>query len=132
MAKYTKHYQLHQWEASDAFLRTDFNTDFKKIDTALQTANTACVAGSYTGNNSTITVNLGFKPSFLAIVPTGHTNSYNSDIVGVYGFSEAMTRITRNMSCGIFIKCQFTSTGFTVTDTSLTTSGLTFLYAAFR
>ena len=35
MATYTSHYQLHQWEASDSFLRTDFNTDFQKIDAAL-------------------------------------------------------------------------------------------------
>ena len=38
MANYTQHYQLHQWEGSDAFLRTDFNEDFKKIDSALATA----------------------------------------------------------------------------------------------
>ena len=34
MATYTSNYQLHQWEASDDFLRTDFNTDFQKIDAA--------------------------------------------------------------------------------------------------
>ena len=37
MASYTQHYQLHQWEPSDDFLRTDFNDDFKKIDTAIKT-----------------------------------------------------------------------------------------------
>ena len=35
MATYTTNYGLHQWEASDDFLRTDFNTDFAKIDAAL-------------------------------------------------------------------------------------------------
>ena len=35
MANYTQHYQLHQWEPEDNFLRTDFNEDFKKIDTVL-------------------------------------------------------------------------------------------------
>ena len=35
MASYTQHYQLHQWEPSDDFLRSDFNDDFKKIDTAI-------------------------------------------------------------------------------------------------
>lgn len=35
MASYTQHYQLHQWEPSDDFLRTDFNDDFKKIDAAI-------------------------------------------------------------------------------------------------
>ena len=52
MASYTDHYQLHQWEPADPFLRTDFNQDFQKIDTALgeltaQTISTA--SGSYVG-----------------------------------------------------------------------------------
>ena len=41
MATYTSHYQLHQWEASDSFLRTDFNTDFQKIDAAIKGVETA-------------------------------------------------------------------------------------------
>ena len=36
MANYTQHYQLHQWVPEDDFLRTDFNTDFQKIDAALE------------------------------------------------------------------------------------------------
>ena len=35
MSAYTKHYQLHQWDPQDPFLRTDFNQDLSKIDTAL-------------------------------------------------------------------------------------------------
>ena len=35
MADYTEHYQLHQWEPEDSFLRTDFNEDLQKIDTTL-------------------------------------------------------------------------------------------------
>lgn len=35
MADYTEHYQLHQWQPEDPFLRTDFNADLAKIDTAL-------------------------------------------------------------------------------------------------
>ena len=35
MANYTEHYQLHQWEPGDPFLRTDFNEDLAKIDAAL-------------------------------------------------------------------------------------------------
>lgn len=37
MSAYTKHYQLHQWDPQDPFLRTDFNQDLSKIDTALGT-----------------------------------------------------------------------------------------------
>jgi len=35
MATYTENYQLHQWVPEDDFLRTDFNTDFQKLDEAL-------------------------------------------------------------------------------------------------
>ena len=35
MADYTEHYQLHQWEPEDSFLRTDFNQDHQKLDDAL-------------------------------------------------------------------------------------------------
>lgn len=35
MATYTTNYNLYQWAAEDPFLRTDFNGDFLKIDTAL-------------------------------------------------------------------------------------------------
>ena len=87
MATYTSNYQLHQWEASDSFLRTDFNTDFQKIDAAIKgvetAANTALalkadkteltqacgaldeakcetLTGSYTGNGAnTRTIDLG-------------------------------------------------------------------------
>ena len=38
MANYTEHYQLHQWEPSDNFLRTDFNQDFARIDTGIRAA----------------------------------------------------------------------------------------------
>ena len=35
MADYTEHYQLHQWQPQDPFLRTDFNQDLQRIDGAL-------------------------------------------------------------------------------------------------
>ena len=36
MSRSTPNYQLHQWDPEDNFLRTDFNTDLSKIDTALK------------------------------------------------------------------------------------------------
>ena len=36
-SNHTQHYGLCQWEATDAVLRTDFNEDNQKIDTALKT-----------------------------------------------------------------------------------------------
>ena len=90
MATYTTNYQLHQWVPGDNFLRTDFNTDFQKIDAAIKgvetAANTALalkadkteltqacgaldeakcetLTGSYTGNGAnTRTIDLGCAP----------------------------------------------------------------------
>ena len=79
MASYTTNYQLHQWEASDDFLRTDFNTDFQKIDAALGAKAEAeetqaelekkaeVVKGTYTGNGGTLAVNLGFRPRAVLV-----------------------------------------------------------------
>ena len=33
--KKTQNYQLHQWEATDDFLRTEFNENFTKLDEAV-------------------------------------------------------------------------------------------------
>ena len=41
MANFTEHYQLHQWEENDNFLREDFNEDFAKIDGGLAAAQAA-------------------------------------------------------------------------------------------
>ena len=50
MANYTDNYQLHQWEAGDDFLRTDFNEDFAKIDAAIAgCGNCRIISGSYRG-----------------------------------------------------------------------------------
>lgn len=47
MAQYTENYSLHQWEAEDPFLRTDFNGDFSKIDAALGRAERSSRANAY-------------------------------------------------------------------------------------
>ena len=70
---------LHLWEPSDQVLRTEFNQNWQKIDTAVNTAqetaeaaqNTAdgayCpsnkpyVVGHYTGTGNNVTVTLGFN-----------------------------------------------------------------------
>ena len=94
MATYTTNYQLHQWEASDNFLRTDFNADFAKIDAAVkavadaaagleaskaaQTALEAVqalaegkcrvVTGKYVGTGtSRRTITLGFMPKVVFV-----------------------------------------------------------------
>lgn len=100
-SNFTENYGLCQWEATDQVLREEFNQDNIKIEQAILAASTSpsCVTGSYMGNGETITVELGFQPSFLVIIPTGYQTSYNTDIVGAFGFSGAMTRVNRNSSC---------------------------------
>ena len=80
MASYTSNYGLHQWEPADHFLRSDFNTDFGKIDAALQEINALAagradlVTGTYTGNGAASrTISLGFTPkAVLLLLATGH------------------------------------------------------------
>ena len=78
MATYTSHYQLHQWEASDSFLRTDFNTDFQKIDAAIKGVETdteeklagkaELIWGNYTGNGAeNRKIALGFQPRAVVL-----------------------------------------------------------------
>ena len=86
MANYTPNYQLHQWEPEDPFLRTDFNQDLSKIDTALgsladkTTALEAAVAlcgncqieaKTYTGNGSTTNKILFQQQPILFIIQGG-------------------------------------------------------------
>ena len=76
MASYTANYGLHQWEAADDFLRTDFNTDHALIDGALAgiqgdvDGKTEVVTGSYTGTAEDRTttaqdITLGFQPKLV-------------------------------------------------------------------
>lgn len=69
MASYTPNYQLHQWEGSDSFLRTDFNEDFKKIDTALGEVSIERIAhGSYLGDGERgRTIDLPFAPQVVIL-----------------------------------------------------------------
>ncbi|MBM6927182.1 hypothetical protein [Pseudoflavonifractor phocaeensis] len=75
MATYTANYGLHQWVPEDVFVRTDFNTDLSKIDTALQglqdetDAKAELVTGSYSGNEaSSRTISLGFQPQWVLVM----------------------------------------------------------------
>lgn len=82
MASYTQHYQLHQWEPNDNFLRTDFNTDLEKIDTALHATDTkvpSLTVGTYTGtgtfgDGSTCTLTFTFKPTIVIIFAPAQRN----------------------------------------------------------
>ena len=84
MANYTDNYQLHQWEAGDDFLRTDFNEDFQKIDAALGTI-PKIAAGSYrgTGTHGTLEtkqLEIGFAARLVLIM----RDDYNSQLSGLF------------------------------------------------
>ena len=98
MASYTEHYGLHQWEPSDNFLRTDFNTDLEKIDTALGETverlnnKIEVVLATYEGNgNETNTVELGFSP--LAVI-ISNDGQLNGGVLGVRGGNERNITLT--------------------------------------
>ena len=138
MATYTTNYQLHQWVPGDNFLRTDFNTDFQKIDAAIKgvetAANTALalkadkteltqacgaldeakcetLTGSYTGNGAnTRTIDLGCAPRAVFV-----------------GEFLAVPGMTSNYLLSL------TASGFQVRDslgTSTNSSGETYYYLA--
>ena len=81
MATYTPNYGLHQWESSDDFLRTDFNTDHALIDAALgelAADKAEIVTGMYTGNGANSQfISLGFAPkAVLVVTDRGMTSAY--------------------------------------------------------
>ena len=117
MANYTEHYQLHQWESEDSFLRTDFNADFAKIDGAIA-ACSHTVKGTYTGNGSYLTVELGFRHAAV-LVSLGY-QSYNQPRLSIDGDTAYMV---------------MTDSGFRVQDdrnANLNEVGREYLYLAFQ
>ncbi|WP_186566468.1 hypothetical protein [Lawsonibacter celer] len=82
MAGYTNNYQLHQWEAGDDFLRTDFNEDFVKIDAAL--GKLSVEVGSYVGDGtSERTIALGCTPRAVILCTHYPLTSGSGDAVTI-------------------------------------------------
>ena len=122
----SEHLGLHLWEPTDQVLRTEFNQNWTKIDTAVNAAQETAeaaqsaaeqrpyVIGSYTGNGGTQSITLGFQPSFV-ISTAQPANSRDTAFIAVSGGSEAASTLS------------FTETGFTVmvTPTSYETYPLT-------
>ena len=90
-SNYTTNYQLNQWEAGDQVLRTEFNRDNQKIDTALkglaekgtaleekdslletaisQCGNCRMEAVQFTGNGTdSVSIVFSQKPDFFVVV----------------------------------------------------------------
>ena len=122
----SEHLGLHLWEPTDQVLRTEFNQNWTKIDTAVNAARETAeaaqsaaeqrpyVIGSYTGNGGTQSITLGFQPSFV-IITAQPANSRDTAFIAISGGSEAASTLS------------FTETGFTVmvTPTSYETYPLT-------
>ena len=83
MASYTTNYGLHQWESTDDFLRTDFNTDFQKIDTAIHGL---VVFGTFTGDGTDgRVISLGFTPRAVYICSEEGRAGFSSGSGYCYG-----------------------------------------------
>ena len=106
-SNYTTNYQLNQWEAGDQVLRTEFNQDNQKIDTALaglaakntklETAvlnkgNCQLWTTSYVGTGSGFTTVIFPQKPRLVFV-TGVDNRYS--ITLVQGVTSAFTNFGR-------------------------------------
>ncbi|MCI8539218.1 MAG: hypothetical protein HFF18_11255 [Oscillospiraceae bacterium] len=130
--------KLHLWEPEDNFLRTEFNENFSAIDAALKAeadqrtaleqrvASTGHVIGSFTGNGSTQTITLGFKPSFVIIsgqvTPASSWYYLNNLIVCASSLGEHFQRI----ATGFTVKYITNATTYTNRE------GITYAYLAFR
>ena len=144
---YTTNYHLPQWVESDRVLMEDFNQMCADIDggiaaaknaadTAQNTANNAYapenkpyVIGTYTGSKSPLTIELGFRPSFLLIaggVETSNSGSHAKWMVATAGntFSESVTLTDTGFSLSV--------PRYDTTSPHLVDGSRTYSYIAFR
>ncbi len=130
MSTQTEHLGLHQWEAGDSFLRTDFNEDFAKIDAGVKAADAGvaeakalaetltanvCVTGQYTvaEDKAQVDIQLGFRPKLVFLFGK---NAYLYN-VGIWadGLGLVINYATdRGISDVTAIKGSFTDQVFTI------------------
>ena len=128
MATYTSNYQLHQWAPEDDFLRTDFNEDFAKIDMGIAAAmaeaavKSRAVSGSYSGNGSTRSVNLGFQPQAV-LVENWRGTAVNAGMRGLGLWGNPLNPEAGSLT--------LTETGFTAGQ-NCCSSGVTYYYLAVK
>ncbi len=158
--KRTTNYDLPTWEKDDFIRMQDFNDLTGKLDAALKSgadaqtalqnaikavkataenayssANKPYVAGSYTGNGGTQTVDLGFKPRFLVISRGFDKGDYSADYALFAGTPEQidswMAKVVSITDTGFTVKMAAYNTS-TCPQLWLNTSGKTYSYIAFR
>lgn len=158
--KRTTNYDLPTWEKDDFIRMQDFNDLTGKLDAALKSgadaqialqnaikavkataenayssANKPYVAGSYTGNGGTQTVDLGFKPRFLVISRGFDKGDYSADYALFAGTPEQidswMAKVVSITDTGFTVKMATYNTS-TCPQLWLNTSGKTYSYLALR
>ncbi len=158
--KRTTNYDLPTWEKDDFIRMQDFNDLTGKLDTALKSgadaqtalqnaikavkataenayssANKPYVAGCYTGNGGTQTVDLGFKPRFLVISRGFDKGDYSADYALFAGTPEQidswMAKVVSITDTGFTVKMATYNTS-TCPQLWLNTSGKTYSYLALR
>ena len=146
--EYTSNYHLPQWVESDRIMMEDFNqmcsdmeagltaakatADAAKgiADSAYSPVNKPYTIGSYIGNGSDTTVNLGFRPSFLIVSGSQSTVQTGVQALGGYEVFTAGNILADAVT--------ITDNGFTVHTLSnsyyprLAESGRRYDYIAFR
>ena len=102
MATYTANYGLHQWAPGDNFLRTDFNTDFQKIDAGIKAAlsNRPGQGGNryrhlHRGRTQNRLINLGFQPRGVLVETSWGARGRRYPGPGGYGGSRRPPGPTR-------------------------------------
>lgn len=158
--KRTTNYDLPTWEKDDFIRMQDFNDLTGKLDAALKSgadaqtalqnaikavkataenayssANKPYIAGSYTGNGGTQTVDLGFKPRFLVISRGFDKGDYSADYALFAGTPEQidswMAKVVSIIDTGFTVKMATYNTS-TCPQLWLNTSGKTYSYLALR
>lgn len=158
--KRTTNYDLPTWEKDDFIRMQDFNDLTGKLDAALKSgadaqtalqnaikavkataenayssANKPYIAGSYTGNGGTQTVDLGFKPRFLVISRGFNKGDYSADYALFAGTPEQidswMAKVVSITDTGFTVKMATYNTS-TCPQLWLNTGGKTYSYLALR
>lgn len=135
----TTHYGLNQWQPEDAVLRTDFNADNAKTDTALnnlqqligtkEAALAAAIAGCYSPGNPSlvsgkyvgtcvdvdtklpVTIHVGFRPSLLVVLDS--TQGELEDEYGLLvGNDQGYFVLRKKGDMKYYSGLSFTDTGF--------------------
>ena len=128
----TQNYQLHQWEATDDFLRTEFNENFTKLDEAVAaevaaraSAVNEVVTGSYTGDGTKgRAVALGFRPKAVLVI------SSDGRLNATYGYYGGLAVTGGPVAVKDNEVIALTATGFQVSHTTASHANYTEYFTA--